>query len=364
MLLTEVENNRTSLMVVLAGYKVKMQKLMRMDVGLERRFKGRLHLANYTPAELARICELRAKRQFKKKFEEGLLEKLAKHIGDFYRREIPKQNGGLAVNLTEAAIDRQIQRLIDAEGARHQGKSVAVGDDSLSPPPASVPKITSSAVTRLKVQSQILVAADFEIDDSPELGNRKLKKASGGAMSTHAHAHVYEHLATTQSRANLCGPIACARPPQDVETEVAALVGMENVKQFFQAMRSKAEFVERGGDIVTLQTSLNLILTGNPGTGKTTVARLIARYLHAYGILPTDRFKEVNGLDLKGQYVGQTAPKVQEAVADAMGGCLFVDEACPPPPSDHPAHPGALSNSRPHSLTHSLTTSIDPSIGG
>ena len=80
-----------------------MAKLMRMDPGLERRFQGRLHLPDYSPADLARICELVARTKFGKRFEEGLRERLAKHLGDFYRREIPQQNGGLAVNLTEKA---------------------------------------------------------------------------------------------------------------------------------------------------------------------------------------------------------------------------------------------------------------------
>ena len=69
-----------------------------------------------------------------------------------------------------------------------------------------------------------------------------------------------------------------------------------------------------------------LCCTGNPGVGKTTLARLVSRFLHAYGVLPKDSFVEKNGLELKGKYVGHSAPQVQEAVADAMGGCLFIDE--------------------------------------
>ena len=56
-------------------------------------------------------------------------------------------------------------------------------------------------------------------------------------------------------------------------------------------------------------------------------ARLIARYLHAYGVLASNRFINMNALQLKGQYVGQTAPRVIEAVQNAIGGCLFLDEA-------------------------------------
>jgi SpoVK/Ycf46/Vps4 family AAA+-type ATPase len=102
---------------------------------------------------------------------------------------------------------------------------------------------------------------------------------------------------------------------------------MSNVKAFFREMARTVSFVERGGDPRVLQTSLNLRLTGNPGTGKTTVARLIGKYLYAHGILPRDTFVERNALALKGQFVGQTAPTVSEAVRDAMGGCLFIDEA-------------------------------------
>lgn len=76
-----------------------------------------------------------------------------------------------------------------------------------------------------------------------------------------------------------------------------------------------------------LKTSLNMIITGNPGTGKSTIARSIAKYLYAFGVLPRDNFVEKNGLEMKGMYVGHTAPVVKEAIADAMGGCLFIDEA-------------------------------------
>jgi SpoVK/Ycf46/Vps4 family AAA+-type ATPase len=109
--------------------------------------------------------------------------------------------------------------------------------------------------------------------------------------------------------------------------ELDGMIGMAAGKRFFQEMKTKVEFVEKGGDIKILHTSLNMRITGNPGTGKTTLARLMFTYLHAYGILPKNAFVERNGLEMKGKYVGHTAPTVKEAIAEAMGGCLFLDEA-------------------------------------
>jgi SpoVK/Ycf46/Vps4 family AAA+-type ATPase len=72
---------------------------------------------------------------------------------------------------------------------------------------------------------------------------------------------------------------------------------------------------------------MNVVLTGNPGTGKTTFARLMFRMLRSHGILKKDVFVERNALELKGQYCGQTAPKIKEMFQMALGGCLFLDEA-------------------------------------
>ena len=92
------------------------------------------------------------------------------------------------------------------------------------------------------------------------------------------------------------------------------------------SLPTQPSFVEKTGKRSALGGCLHLILTGNPGTGKTTTSRLIARYLKAFGILPTGTFTEVNGLSLKQPYVGQTAHHVKEVIRDSIGGCLFIDE--------------------------------------
>ena len=72
--------------------------------------------------------------------------------------------------------------------------------------------------------------------------------------------------------------------------------------------------IEAGGDRRELAVNLNVIVTGEPGVGKTSFARLFFRFLRAYGLLSKDVLIECNGLDLKGEHVGSTAPKVQAMV--------------------------------------------------
>ena len=77
----------------------------------------------------------------------------------------------------------------------------------------------------------------------------------------------------------------------------------------------------------TSEISKHMIFTGNPGTGKTTIARLISRYMKAIGALSQGQLVEVTRADLVAQYVGQTAPLTMSVIKSAIGGVLFIDEA-------------------------------------
>ena len=264
-LLKMMEDHRDDLVVIVAGYTAEMDQLLQSNPGLASRFNRYLHFPDYSPPELIQILQNFCATQ-SYVLEPGIVPGLQMLLA----REMQRQhdhfgNARHMRNLFERTIEEQAHRICSL-------RDVSTAD-----------------------LQQILV-----VDVESALGEA-LPVADGSTVQ-------YEHV---MGRLN-------------------GLVGLKNVKQQVQRLLAFVRIQHarsKAGSRAAEGFSQHLVFTGNPGTGKTVVARIVADLYCSLGLLASNRLVEVDRSGLVAGYVGQSALKTRAVIESALGGVLFIDEA-------------------------------------
>ncbi len=266
-LLTEMSDGPGDIAIIVCGYPKEMEAFLDFNPGLRSRFRYHYDFPDYTPEELIEIA-LREAKHKQLEFPEEVSDRMFKYLEDQYRSRTRSFGNARIVKsmLEEAQLNLGI-RVINS------------GDTSLT-------------------REDLCVIQPCDIEGLFNKNHRKVVQMKA------------DEQLLAQALNNL-----------------KDMTGLDGVKTEISELTKLARFyAETGKDIVSA-FSLNNIFTGNPGTGKTTVARIIAQIYKALGILERGHLVECSREDLIGTVVGETAPKTLGKIEAAIGGVLFIDEA-------------------------------------
>jgi len=267
-LIKEMSNGKGDLAVVVAGYPREMKHFIQSNPGLRSRFKQFYEFQDYVPQELIMIAEeLAAERQLN--FTPEGMQVLKEIITEAYReRDRSFGNARFIHDTLDKIKTNMAMRIMSRKNPFKLSK-------------AELSEVTVSDVMAVKPARQLLVP-DIPVDEVLL---------------------------------------------REVLSELNVLSGIDHIKAQIHEMVSLIRYYKATGKNVLETMSLHTVLIGNPGTGKTTVARMLARIYKALGILERGHIIETDRQGLVAGFVGQTAIKTAEKIDEAQGGVLFIDEA-------------------------------------
>ncbi len=267
-LVKEMSDGEGDLAIVMAGYPKEMDVLLDSNPGLKSRFSLSFDFPDFLPQELRQITHLALKTN-ELIFEEQALYLFNKKIIEKYRRRDETfGNARLVNNLVQEVKLAMSQRLMQAP------------------------------------------APDLLEKEHLELAKKEdVEKAFAKEEKQRPILDIDEELLVESYR------------------ELEQMIGLREVKKQVKELTSLVRFYKETGKDVLNQFSLHTVFKGNPGTGKTTVARILAKIYQALGILERGHLVECSRENLVAGFVGQTAIKTQEKINEALGGILFIDEA-------------------------------------